>query len=726
MWKTLLSFFSLIQGGSPWQRIRPTVEHGRIRKVRHRAIRSNSKSLRCFYLATVCLLASVMSSLSAQVTTSKPMPAKVIVRVGQTGTDRVPDTIFGSFLEPIGNSINNGIDAEILVNPSLEGGLWNHVNLENMFREQPELIQSSNSTGIPLPWESVNSAAGNRFELHVGDAANSWQSLEIMGQPNELTGIMQRVYLPVHRILVYKVSLYAKHLSGPATIRVSFRDRQTNKVLAEERLEAASTSWTKYKTTIRLPTGAVQPLEAVNFAVTVKGEERVDVDQVSLMPADAIGILDPDAVSMAKAMHLTELRFGGNFSSSYHWRSGIGPMDKRLTMENIAWGIPEYNDFGTNEFLQLCALIGATPQFDLNMGSGSAEEAADWVRYIHAHYKGHVIYELGNELYGKWQIGYPTVEQIGSRTLQFSRAVRAIDPDAEIIATGLGPIHGEAWNAAELKNPPGTFNDLSLHFIVGTNHPELHSSNPEFVAEAAYAIPYAVGPYLAKMQAQVDQHPEDRGKVHLAITEWLFNSKGPGERNFVNDSPSWMNAGGAIMAAGFLNTILRHVKEVKLTDMTGLMEFAGIWKRREQVYAMPAYYVFQMYTTVKGDTVLPVTTDSGSYNVMNGDRPFNQLNDIPYIDVVATRSKDQRTVTLLCVNRSLDGDTPVAFDLGALEARGSVQSEQIRAANWDEVNDDAMPQRVAPTSSTIHVPTGMPFTVVLPHDSVTVLRVPVQ
>ena len=36
--------------------------------------------------------------------------------------------------------------------------------------------------------------------------------------------------------------------------------------------------------------------------------------------------------------------------------------------------------------------------------------------------------------------------------------------------------------------------------------------------------------------------------------------------------------------------------------MTGIMEFAGIWKRREQVYAVPAYYVFKMYTAVAGDS----------------------------------------------------------------------------------------------------------------------------
>src|SRR5580692_4227675 len=88
----------------------------------------------------------------AQISPSRPMPQTVTVKVGAEGTERVPDTIFGSFLEPIGDSINQGLVAEILVNGSLEAGLWNHTNLENMFRDEPELIDATNQTGIPLPW----------------------------------------------------------------------------------------------------------------------------------------------------------------------------------------------------------------------------------------------------------------------------------------------------------------------------------------------------------------------------------------------------------------------------------------------------------------------------------------------------------------------------------------------------------------------------------------------
>ena len=673
-------------------------------------------------LSAACLLLASQTA-HPQITIARTMPVQVTVRVGATGTQRVPATIFGSFLEPIGNSINGGIVAQILTNGSLESGLWNHTNLEDMFRDQPELIDSSNQTGIPLPWEPLDTAAGNRFELHVGDAANSWQSLELIGLANAEVGIRQKVYLPVQRELEYHVSFYARHLSGPAGITVLFRDRETGKTLAQSNVDAPANAWTKYHAVLQLQSGAVRRLEAVDFGIAVEGDERADIDEISVLPADAIGILDPDEVAMAKAMHVTELRLGGNFSSWYHWNDGIGPPDKRVTMENIAWGIPEYNQFGTDEFLQLCDLLGAIPQVDLNMGSGTPEEAAEWVRYILARHKGRVFFELGNELYGKWQVGYKTVDQIAPDTLAFSKAVRAAAPDATIIATGQGPLGDGKWNAAQLATPPGTFDDLSLHFILGTNHPALETATPDFTAAAAYALPYAVGPYFGKVQAQIDAHSELRGRVHLAVTEWLFNSKGFGERNFTDESPSWMNEGGAVMAAGFLNTVLRHASEINITDMTGIMEFAGIWKKRGQVYASPAYYTFKLYSSVAGDVVLPVSTDSGSYNVSGGIRPLDRVDGVPYIDVVATERTGSHAITLLCVNRSLNQDIPVAFDLGDRQISGTVHAEQISADSRYERNDEVEPNHIVPQPINFAAPDHRKLSATLPHDSVTVIHI---
>ncbi|HEX4039385.1 MAG TPA: alpha-L-arabinofuranosidase C-terminal domain-containing protein [Acidobacteriaceae bacterium] len=655
------------------------------------------------------------------------MPPVVTVQVDAGGNlGQVPPRIFGTFIEPIDNSIDNGVVAEILVNGSLEGGLWNHAMLEEMFRDQPELIESSDATGIPLPWEPLNTAAGNRYELHVGEAANSWQSLEIMGMPDQLAGIMQRVYLPVPRTFTYNVSFYARQRSGPETVQVSLRARESGQVLASAQVEVTAAGWTKYHAMLELKPGSVRRLEPVNFALSVEGNERVEVDEISLLPGDAVGTLDPEVIRMAAAMHMTELRLGGNFSSYYHWRDGVGPLDKRLAMKNIAWGIPEYNNFGTDEFLEFCRLVQAEPQFDLNMGSGTPEEAADWVKYIRERYQGPLNLEMGNELYGRWQVGYPAVNEIAARTLTFSKAIRPLAGDATVMATGDVPANFEAWNAAQLTNPPGTFDLLTTHFIIGTNHVRLRNSTPDFMAQAAYAAPYGIGNNLDRMQAQIDAVPGHQD-THLAVTEWLFNSKGAGERNFTDDSPSSRNEGGAVMIAGTFNTYLRRNSEIKLVDLTGLMEFAGIWKRREQVFASPAYYVFKMYSAAKGQTVLPVSTDSGTYSVANGTMGYADIQDVPYVDVAATRSPDGKEITLFCVNRSISLDEPVKFDLAKFRAAaGVISGEQIASVSRYMMNDEVEPQRVVPEPIAVRVAESQLLRITLPHESVTVLHLHAQ
>jgi alpha-N-arabinofuranosidase len=152
------------------------------------------------------------------------------------------------------------------------------------------------------------------------------------------------------------------------------------------------------------------------------------------------------------------------------------------------------------------------------------------------------------------------------------------------------------------------------------------------------------------------------------------------------------------------------------------MEFAGIWKRREQVFASPAYYVFQMYSTAKDNIVLPVATDSGTYSVKNGTQGYADVADVPYIDVVATRSAGKRTLTLFCINRSLTDDAPVEIDLGAFAAMKMAKVEQITAVSRYVINDEVEPRRVVPQVSSLNVMPKKNVTITLPHESVTVIR----
>ena len=124
--------------------------------------------------------------------------------------------------------------------------------------------------------------------------------------------------------------------------------------------------------------------------------------------------------------------------------------------------------------------------------------------------------------------------------------------------------------------------------------------------------------------------------------------------------------------------------------------------------------------------MLPVSTDSGSYDVAGGVRPLDHVENIPEIDVVATRSGDSGMLTLLCVNRSLRSDIKTNFDLGQRRVAAPVHVEQISAASRYERNDEVEPEHIVPVPGTISIPKAGALSITLPHESVTVLRVKVR
>src|SRR3990172_6464628 len=100
--------------------------------------------------------------------------------------------------------------------------------------------------------------------------------------------------------------------------------------------------------------------------------------------ADADGFR-ADAMSALRRLNMTAMRYpGGNFASGYHWEDGVGPRDKRPTVRELAWQSNEPNHFGADEFINLFHKMGWTPMLTVNLGTGTTEEARNWVEYCNA------------------------------------------------------------------------------------------------------------------------------------------------------------------------------------------------------------------------------------------------------------------------------------------------------------------------------------------------------
>src|SRR5690606_7987033 len=132
---------------------------------------------------------------------------------------------------------------------------------------------------------------------------------------------------------------------------------------------------------------------------------------------------------------------GGNLASGYHWMEGIGPWEERPSMPNPSWPGLNSNFVGTDEYLRLAELLGIQPLITVNAGDGTAEEAARWVEYVnvdtttemgrlrarngHPEPYGVRFWNIGNELWGHWQIGYTSPEKHAHRYAEFAQIGRA-------------------------------------------------------------------------------------------------------------------------------------------------------------------------------------------------------------------------------------------------------------------------------------------------------------
>ena len=642
----------------------------------------------------------------------------------------IPRTVYGTFIEDIGSSIFGGVSAQLLDNPSLESYDASLNYLRDHF-STPEFTRSSRD-GMPLPWLPLRDV-GMRFEPRWGNAANSDRYLYVMGIAGREVGIRQAVYLPIERERDYQGVLFAMARDGATDLSVSFREHNNpDAILASTTVHVPQgDTWVKLPYHLTLPAGRVQPLTQVDFAVALNTEDRISLDEIRLYPADAIDGMDPDVIAAAKALHSSLLRYGGNYTSGYHWRDGVGPLDRRPTRLNQSWGYPVFNDFGTDEMEKFSELIGARLQLCLNLGSGSPQEAHDWVEYLQGAREsregqeraanGHPspydvgAYEMGNELWGKWQLGWLTPQGYADRYETYLQAIRDLVPTrTAIFANGADPDHFQDWNGKLIEQDGRDVSYITTHFVVGVDDQVNKSADYDTRLRAALAVPQGVAKELMDERAQIDANPTTRHRVKIAFTEWIFLSRPEAQL------PNFTNFGGAIMTASWLNMILSHSDFVPVSDMTGTVDLAGIHKQRGRVYLTPQCWAFSLYANYAGDTMLHAETAGPAYDVHAGVRRAPEIPNVPYLDVLATRRSDTGGIVLFVVNRDWKNAIRTAIRFKNFTPSTTVQVRTLNADAITTQNDEEHPERVHPENSTVTL-TGGELHYAFPAHSVSVL-----
>jgi len=399
-----------------------------------------------------------------------------------------------------------------------------------------------------------------------------------------------------------------------------------------------------------------------------------------------------DVLAAARAIHVSVLRWpGGNFSSGYNWKNGIGPKDARPRTWDTAWQEEESNRFGTDEFIEYCRKLGAEPYICVNMGTGTMQEAADWVEYCNAttdtewanlrrkygHEQPYRVkyWALGNEVYGSWQAGHKDAKQYAADALEFAKMMRWVDPTIKLVACGGPDVN---WNMTVLEKLVDMADYISLHHYGGS------LDNAKEFADAHY-FEKQIRVLDAEITAAMSRSRR-KERIAIAVDEWDIWFRSWFHRGNPHMLEEVYNLRDALWVASALNIFHRNCNTVKLADMAQLVNvIAPIRTNAKGILLQTTYYPLKAYTDYCGDVALDPLVESDTF------RGFPQ---VPYIDISATTDESNGKLVLAVVNRHPTADINVQIVMEGFVPQGSGELYEINGPSLDATNTFENPNQV--------------------------------
>src|SRR6202167_4376999 len=363
---------------------------------------------------------------------------------------------------------------------------------------------------------------------------------------------------------------------------------------------------------------------------------------------------------------------GGNFVSGYNWLDGVGPKQKRPRTLDKAWDTLESNQFGTDEFLAWSKTVGTEPLMGLNLGTGTAEEAAALVEYCNVD-KGtrwsdlrrqngiaepHKVQHccLGNEMDGPWQIGHMSATEYGLKAADAARQMRYVDSSLKLIACGssgpLMPTYLE-WDREVLEQCYQYVDGLSLHRYFGNGDRETGNDTSKYLA-----MNLSMERQIAETVAVCDLvrgHKRSPKKLWLSFDEWnvWYRARGgdaaDGHRQ---EAPHLLeevyNLEDALLVGGLINTLMRNADRIKIACLAQLVNvIAPLVTNANGLLQQTIFYPYSWALQFARGSVLNVLLESPTYEASG-------LGQVPYLDVAATLDSQGGKVSMFLLNRDLE------------------------------------------------------------------------
>lgn len=686
--------------------------------------------------------------------------ASLIIYPAEKSRHPIPRNITGKFCEHLYFNITNGMDAQILRNPTFsdypfrtgqnspDGAATFHYDrkqIESNIRnsagrwgwpdsEIDALVKSRNEA-MACFWTKLGPVEASPDTGPNGGRAQRVRA-HVAGQ-----GIAQWTWLPLHRIREYEFEMWIRSPDLEA-IKVAFFGPDDTAVCAEKTISDVTANWQKLEGRLKIPDNLPDD-KAYKFTIVADKAGQFVIERVLLRPADHINGADPDVIRFLRESHLPILRWpGGNFVSGYHWRDGVGPVEKRPTLPNYAWGQQENNFFGTDEFIAFCRAVECEPMICLNAGNGTVSEAAQWLEYCNgsldtpmgklraANGKPQPYnvkhWEIGNELWGRWQFHWTTAEGYVDRYRQFVKALLEVDPDITIYACGAPVMWGKKWNDTLIAGASDILRITTDHPLVGGQVPA--DTDPLDVYRDFMAVPKV----LEQKWSALERDMKNAGisNPRLAVTELqMFARIG---KPSSADAPRRLSHDRLVspttLAEALYNVLIYHAS-VRLAPFVEMVTHSatvnhggGLRKTRERVYANPCHYAQAMFAgfaeAVPVKIELTCSTQAAPL-VLRDLKNTTSACSYKTIDALAAQSQD-RNLLISIVHRGTSGSIDLEIVMKDFASTAEVEIQTLTADVPWATNTHEKPEAIIPISTAGKIENGKMLITIKPYS---VLRI---
>lgn len=415
-----------------------------------------------------------------------------------------------------------------------------------------------------------------------------------------------------------------------------------------------------------------------------------------------------DVLGALARMKMTAMRYpGGNFASGYHWMDGIGPKSQRPTVRELAWQSTETNQFGTDEYVALCRKMNWTPMMTVNLGTGSPEEARNWVEYCNcpagtkysdlraqggnANAHDIKLWCLGNEMDGPWQLGHVPADHYAIRAQQAAKMMKDTDRSIELVAcgsSGIGLASYMEWDRAVLDHIGDLADYISLHRYVNNSA----GDTADFLASGL-----SIDRQIEEMDAAcrfVQAKRRSKKRAYLCFDEWNVWYKNIQMDGLGKFAPHLIeevyNLEDALVVGSFLHSFIRHADVVRVANIAQIVNvIAPILTDGDRMLIQSIFYPFEMFSRRREGVALKPIVKGPRYEAKtNGPTDFVETSAV----------LGDGLLHVFLTNRSMTDAAPITIEfdrsIAALRDGELLTGPDAKAANSYENPDVVAPKAI--------------------------------